>query len=56
MLIVQSRGPRKSRTIPLLILRVFISYKKDENLPDSAVFKAPDLVGIVDFFFFFLTP
>ena len=27
-----------------------MSYKKDENPPDSAVFKVPDLVGIVDFF------
>jgi len=28
------RGPRKSRVIPLLTLRVFVAYKKDENLPN----------------------
>ena len=30
ILIVQSRGPRKSRAIPLLILRAFVAYKKGE--------------------------
>jgi len=30
---LECRGLRKSRAIPLLILRAFVDYKKDEHLP-----------------------
>ena len=30
---ISSRGPRKSRAIPLLTLRALVAYKKNENLP-----------------------
>ena len=30
---LECRGPRKSRAIPLLTLRVCVAYKKGENLP-----------------------
>jgi len=30
---LECRGLRKGRAIPLLTLRVFMAYKKDENLP-----------------------
>ena len=30
---LECRGPRKSKAIPLLTLRVCVAYKKGENLP-----------------------
>jgi len=32
---LECRGPRKSRAIPVLILRAFVAYKKGENLPNK---------------------
>ena len=33
---LECRGPRKSTAIPLLTLRVFVDYKKGENVPTIA--------------------